>query len=35
MHELSLAMNVVKIAETEVKKSNAQSASAITLEIGG
>ena len=34
MHELSLAMNVVKIVEQEAKKAEAQKVNSITLEIG-
>ncbi len=34
MHELSLAMNVVKIVENEARKANAQNVNTITLEIG-
>ena len=34
MHELSLAMNVVKIVEKEAQKANAKCVNSITLEIG-
>jgi len=34
MHELSLAMNVVNIAEREIAKAKASKATSITLEIG-
>ncbi len=34
MHELSIAMGIVKIAETEIQKANAESVSLIELEIG-
>jgi len=34
MHELSIATSIVKTAETEVKKINGESVSAIYLEIG-
>ena len=34
MHELTLAMNVVEIAEEEVRKSNAKIVNEIEIEIG-
>ena len=34
MHELSIAMGIVKIAETETQKANAKSVTLIELEIG-
>ena len=34
MHELSIAMGIVKIAETEIQKARAYSVSLIELEIG-
>lgn len=34
MHEMSVALSIVKIAETEAKKANVQEFSAIDLEIG-
>ena len=34
MHELSIAMSIVEIAEEEVKKANAAKVSEIELEIG-
>ncbi len=34
MHELSIAMGIVEIAENETKKANAKSVSLIELEIG-
>ena len=34
MHELSLAMNVVEIAEKEVRKANAKTVNEIEIEIG-
>ena len=34
MHELSLAMNIVDIAEREARKANASIVESITLEIG-
>ncbi len=34
MHELSVALGIVKIAETEAKKANAKSVDVIELDIG-
>jgi hydrogenase nickel incorporation protein HypA/HybF len=34
MHELSLAEDVIKLAESELKRNNALSVSEITLEVG-
>ena len=34
MHELSVAMGIVKIAETETEKAGAREVEAIELEIG-
>ncbi len=34
MHELSICLGIVKIAETEIKKANAVGVSSIELEIG-
>jgi hydrogenase nickel incorporation protein HypA/HybF len=34
MHELSLAEDVIKIAESELKKNNAHSVCEITIEVG-
>jgi len=34
MHEMSIALSIVKIAETEAKKANVNSFAAIDMEIG-
>ena len=34
MHELSVALGIVKIAENEIKKANAKKVELIELEIG-